>query len=811
MPEILRNPSLARPAVPVAEDIARTCLLIPPSWSLESFVAVNPFIGHAHAPIDAAARTVHDSLGASLLPPLEHFRQRWQRGAFSRSDLAGAARRIGIHADALESMLNGDSAPPARIQMPTWTAAEWIDWREGTHWNQVVCDALARWCEMEHHSGRPLDAADEIRPFSRWRAHASVDLSVDLAGLRGFRDAIAAMPEHPDAAIEQALDELGIDGTDRDAAMLRLLSGIYGWATHARRVAWERDREDPGAVRDLLAARACADAAVLRLASSTGSEVARRTPSASPTGDERIRLALQEAAEDAYCRTLLQSIRDCAGAEPELRPAMQAIFCIDVRSEPVRRHLERLSPAVQTKGFAGFFGVAMEWSDADTTSTRCPVLLSPTCSIRGGSPADRLAAGLAAHLHKAPASSFASVEIAGLAYAAGMAIGESCRRGRERREERAPLTLVPESDGSGLGIDAQVRMAEFMLRGMGMHGHIAPLVVLCGHSARSANNPYATSLDCGACGGNGGAANARVACAILNSSHVREALRPRGWVVPDDTLFVPAVHDTSDDSIRLLDADRIPPAHAYAIEQATELLASASAAARLERAASLGVRLASGPRRILAALRHRTRDWAQMRPEWGLAGNAAFIAARRSRTRGLDLGSRTFLHDYDAAADADGTLLDLILSAPMVVASWINLQYFASTVDPDVLGAGDKVLHNRIGGTGVALGNGGDLRTGLPLQSVQAADGSWRHEPLRLQVIVEAPTSRIDDVLAKQRHVADLVENGWVRLFALDPQGSAQWRFVPGEGWEPAIGRTQDPQHLTTGANPTASRPAASR
>jgi len=103
-----------------------------------------------------------------------------------------------------------------------------------------------------------------------------------------------------------------------------------------------------------------------------------------------------------------------------------------------------------------------------------------------------------------------------------------------------------------------------------------------------------------------------------------------------------------------------------------------------------------------------------------------------------------------------------------------------------VLGAGDKVIHNRVGGTGVALGNGGDLRTGLPLQSVQAADGSWRHEPLRLQVIVEAPTSRIDDVLVNQRHVADLVENGWVRLFALDPQGGATRRFVPGEGWEPA-------------------------
>lgn len=786
MPEILRNPAVARPAPAVAEDITHACLLIPPSWGLDSFVAVNPFLGHAATPIDAAARVMHDSLGASLLPSLSHYRRRWAEGAFCSADVAQAAKHMGMSATALEGMLNGDVASPARADLPTWTAAEWIDWREGTRWHQTVCDALARWCEMEHQSGRTLDAADGVRPFARWREFASVDLSVDAAGLHGFRDAVAAMPEDPDAAIEQALAGLDVDCTERDAALLRLLSGIYGWATHARRIAWMRDRNDPGAVRDLLAARACADAAVLRIAPRSGHAVARRSPDAPRSGDERVRLALQEAVEDAYVRTLLGSIHECSTREPGIRPAMQAVFCIDVRSEPVRRHLERLSPAIETKGFAGFFGVAMEWTDAGKSSSRCPVLLSPSCCIRGEPRSDALASGLATHLHRSPAAAFASVEVAGLAYAAGLALGEGRLRGPERREESSPIGLDAESDGSGLGLDAQVRTAEFMLRGMGMHGHIAPLVILCGHSSRSVNNPHASSLDCGACGGHGGAANARVACSILNSPPVRDALRPRGWRIPDDTVFIAAVHDTSDDSIRLLDESTIPASHAHAVRHAREMLAAACGAARAERAPSLGVSVERGPRRILASLRRRTRDWAEVRPEWGLAGNAAFIAARRDRTRGVDLGSRAFLHDYDADADSDGMLLDLILSAPMVVASWINLQYLASTVDHHVLGAGDKVLHNRIGRAGVAVGNGGDLRTGLPLQSVQAADGSWRHEPLRLQVMVEAPTSRIDAVLASQPHVAELVENGWVRLFALDPQGSAHRRLVPGEGWEPA-------------------------
>ena len=40
-------------------------------------------------------------------------------------------------------------------------------------------------------------------------------------------------------------------------------------------------------------------------------------------------------------------------------------------------------------------------------------------------------------------------------------------------------------------------------------------------------------------------------------------------------------------------------------------------------------------------------------------------------------------------------------------------------------------------------------------------------------------------MLAAQPGVRDLVENGWVRLFALDPEGVEALRHVPGRGWEP--------------------------
>jgi uncharacterized protein YbcC (UPF0753/DUF2309 family) len=200
----------------------------------------------------------------------------------------------------------------------------------------------------------------------------------------------------------------------------------------------------------------------------------------------------------------------------------------------------------------------------------------------------------------------------------------------------------------------------------------------------------------------------------------------------------------------------------------------------LERAALLGV--AEGPdaeRQIVG----RSYDWSQVRPEWGLAGNAAFIAAPRSRTRGVELNGRAFLHDYDWRDDNGFGVLELIMTAPMVVASWINLQYFGSTVNNKVFGSGNKVIHNVTGTIGVLEGNAGDLKVGLPWQSVH--DGKrFVHEPLRLNVFVEAPMEAINGVIAKHEMVRQLVDNRWLHLFLIDDAGKVSHHYVRDGKWD---------------------------
>ena len=119
-------------------------------------------------------------------------------------------------------------------------------------------------------------------------------------------------------------------------------------------------------------------------------------------------------------------------------------------------------------------------------------------------------------------------------------------------------------------LEERVTLAEAAIRMMGLD-RFAPLIVLAGHGSTSANNLYQSALDCGACGGNPGAVNARAAAGIFNDPAVRTALRARGIDIPIDTVFVAAVHDTVADTVTILDPHLIPPTHTATVDAFREL------------------------------------------------------------------------------------------------------------------------------------------------------------------------------------------------------------------------------------------------
>ncbi|WP_228767126.1 putative inorganic carbon transporter subunit DabA, partial [Thiomicrorhabdus heinhorstiae] len=83
----------------------------------------------------------------------------------------------------------------------------------------------------------------------------------------------------------------------------------------------------------------------------------------------------QRAAEIAYQSELQQQLKHASRTdqkvETESPPVLlQAAFCIDVRSEVIRRALEAQDSRVETLGFAGFFGLPIEYQPAGTDVSR---------------------------------------------------------------------------------------------------------------------------------------------------------------------------------------------------------------------------------------------------------------------------------------------------------------------------------------------------------------------------------------------------------------------------------------------------------
>ena len=785
------NSSSWRDTLELAAAIDRAAREIPPAWPLASSVAVNPFLGQTGEGLAQVGARLARVAGAPVTMPRSWYREKISVGAISNEDLLDAwssAPSPPRPADlsALKCAVAMDA--PKMVALPT--IADLAADVSGIDWPGLIAERFGAWAAGYFDEGQALWAAPRGKgAYAAWRAVATHDLTPEIAGLPGFALYVSEAPEGAVAAVARVADRLGLGADAMETYFHQMLTTQGGWAQYARYQLWRAELAggSDDTITDFLAIRLIWEEALFirygdQIADKWASVREAHTAPVEPTPDLVIDAILQAAAERAAQRALATTLAEPASARREDRPDLQAAFCIDVRSEVFRRALESVSPRIQTLGFAGFFGLTASHRRfaSDVEELRLPVLLNPAIRSCSGGPEleakDRSARFKAratrawGRFKLAAVSSFAFVEATGPIYFGKLVSDALGLHGAPVPNDPAPR-LDPALDP-----ETRLQAAGSVLRAMSLTSGFARLVLVAGHGANVVNNPHASALHCGACGGYSGEVNARLLASLLNDPEVRAGLAPNGIEIPADTLFLAALHDTTTDQVTLYAEDYPSADHAGDIARTKTWLGAAGKIARTERALRLPRAGHEG------SVPKRGRDWAETRPEWALAGCKAFIAAPRSRTARKSLEGRAFLHDYDWMQDKSFGVLELILTAPVVVASWISLQYYGSTVAPDVFGGGNKLLHNVTGGIGVVEGNGGALRAGLPWQSVH--DGErFVHEPLRLSVCIEAPREAMMPILSRHDGVRALFDNGWLSLFALDDEGRMAWRYVGDLKW----------------------------
>lgn len=704
------------------EKINLSWKVIAPFWSLKSLIAINPLQGLQDLPIEDALEVAETY--------------------FQQGDIPDALLTIN---------------------------------RETIKWCQAYFDQGQAIITMPH---RNMGLYGALRLLLPWDKHCR------------SRDAkqhhwLHHLPETPLEAIQFCLQQLRIQEQHKVAFLRYLLTSLSGWSAYVKyNNDWSFDIGNADIALDYLALR-------LILTYIHWPDVREQLPLIGEKSQGRPDNIIKQmhSAESAYAPALIKNIV-AANKQIPLAPVKcdaQFVFCIDVRSEPLRRSIEQQGN-YETFGFAGFFGVPVSIKDEfnDDEHPSCPVLLKPKHKLvekshypEGSHKRARFTKNSLFTLKKLYqgikynfTTPFALAE--GMGMISGFFIGlrnffPSFYSKLTHLSHYGSLTKpVMRADLGQITFKTKCEYVQSALTVMGLTTTFAPIIVICGHGSDTTNNAFATSLDCGACGARHGASNARIFCQIANDPKVREYLQQQGIDIPDSSYFVPALHNTTTDEVDFLLDDGASDDVVTRVSNLDEMCRNATVMTLNNKQDELIHDIKDSAFFNLAKI-PKNVDWAQVRPEWGLARNAAFIIAPRRLTKKLDLHGRSFLHSYDWQHDNDASALRAIMTAPMIVGHWINMQYFFSCIDNVAYGAGSKATQNIVGKLGVIQGNSSDLMHGLPLQSVNVTDEKNYHEPIRLQVIINAPIQRILDIVTSEPEIKNLVSKGWLKIYGLDP------------------------------------------
>lgn len=455
-------------------------------------------------------------------------------------------------------------------------------------------------------------------------------------------------------------------------------------------------------------------------------------------------------------------------AAQDAKPLAQIFFCIDDREESFRRILEQINPKIETLGTVGFFGidVAIKSFNQLIFQPFCPPVIKPRKkAIEKAKHSSSSLRHFFTYFNHTRFTLFEPLLIllGPLFYLISLSVRSSHPGFYYRLKNR--ILKSPAKDngyeyaflpGLSYSTPEKAQIVRDILKSAGLKNNFAPIVMMMAHGASTTNNPFQKSYGCGACSGQSGFPNAKFFCQFANEVDVRNELKKSGYVIPDETLFIAAHHDTCSDQIHIADTkldkqqefilNQLKSDFDEALEQNTRL--------RFKR---FGV----NPNDSAV---QRSLDWSQPRPEYGHSNVALAIFGPRYLTNGLDLDRRAFLVSYDPTSDEDGSELEYVILNALPVCANINLDYFTSRAFPDAFGSGSKLPMNVASGIGLMTGSKSDLKIGLAKQMVD------QHEALRLLSFVFCERDHLLKIVSSSPRLNNLINNEWIHLVRIDPK-----------------------------------------
>jgi hypothetical protein len=501
----------------------------------------------------------------------------------------------------------------------------------------------------------------------------------------------------------------------------------------------------------------------------------------------------QQALEWSLYDQVLASVKQYKPSVKKVVPSFQAFFCMDDRECSFRRHIEHLDKNAVTFGTAAFFNFEFFYQPVDGKffTKLCPAPMTPTFLVKEEHRKKKHAKDF--HYHKRSHSLFFGWIISQtLGFSAALklfinifkptmtpATSASFKHLNKKSKlhiENKDVTDRVDNLQVGFTVEEMANRVEGLLKSNGLVDNFASIIYLVGHGATSVNNTHYAGYDCGACCGRPSSVNATVACFAINHPEVRKILVERGIVIPNETQFLPALHDTTRDEITFYQEDTLSENNKNLHQQNEILFEEALLNNAKERSRRFDtVDSNQSLKKVHESIKRRSVSLFEPRPELNHATNAMCIVGRRSLSKHMFLDRRSFMNSYDYTVDPSGDYLSGILNAVAPVGGGINLEYYFSRVDNQKLGAGSKLPHNVMGLIGVANGIDGDLRPGLPSQMIEV------HDPLRLLVIVEHFPEKVKYAITKSPATYEWFINEWVKLVVVHPETLELYHFQGGE------------------------------